>query len=172
MRLDGKDLNALARSTVRLEWPDGPREIQIEGFPFGFDVDEILPFPRPPVTGVRKKNGEVLRDSRGDPLLIHDEGDPDYRRERDRVFWLRMAALFYYAVSPCGQIEFNATGDPEKDPRTFFENISGEIKAAGISSDQVNGVVETARKLASFSDADAEETERAFFPTASGQTEG
>lgn len=172
MKIDGYDVNGPARTTVRLDRPGKPLEIEVEAFPFGFDVAELLPFPQPPATGIRKKNGEVLRDAHGDPLIVRDENDPDYRREKDRVFWLRMAAMFYYAVLPCGKVKFETSGDPKENPQAFFAKVADEIEASWIASADVDRVIEAVRELSAFNRTEAEAAERSFFPAASCLREG
>ncbi len=167
MKIDGVDLSARVRDTVRIPKRGRPAiEVEIEAYPFGFDVAEYLPYPLAPVTAARKQGGEVIRDSAGRVELVRNEQDLAYRQARDRIFWMRVAALFYFAVEPIGRIKFATVEglDPKKEPEKFFALVAEEIKASGLSTGDISLVNEAAERLSNMGDRRLEEAEADFTP--------
>lgn len=150
MKIDGYDvLGEPMTDVVKMHFPGETLEVRIQAYPFGFDVDQIIPLPVAPVVGVKMSRGEIVRDARGDPVILRDEDDEDYRRERQRAFWMRFAALFYYAVRDGGSVEFESVKgmDPEKNPVEFFGKVVDELKASGMTTEIVQKVNEAALRL-------------------------
>lgn len=171
MKIDGVSINARARDTVTIPKPKGKSiTVEIEAYPFGFAIEEILPYPPPPVTGVRKRNGQVIRDTDNQPVLIRDEQDSEYRKRIDAIFWLRLAALFYYAVKPVGRIQFESVMDMDQEqeiadrPEQFFRKIYGELRENGFSAGDINIVCDGAQRLSNMLDGNVDDAMADFSP--------
>lgn len=168
MKIDGQSISAKARKTVPIPKPGKKIEVEIEAYPFGLAVETLLPYPAVPVTGIRLRGGKVARDDNGQAILIKDENDKEYVERTDRLFWLRMAALFYYAVKPVGRIVFESVSDCDHEqeirnnPEGFFSKIFNELREIGFSGGDVNIVVAATRELSNMSDTAVEDYEADF----------
>ena len=141
MKLNGKKLDARARTIIEIPRPDRVIEVEVETYPLDFDLDDYLPNPSPPIKPRRsKKSGEVLRDG-GEVLLLPDVDDKTYLKHRNKIATLRTVAAVYFAVIGTGKMVFESVdGEPKKFDEAFFEKIAAELKDAGFTPGDITHI--------------------------------
>ncbi len=121
---------------ITLPRPDGmSMTLRVTALPLGFwsQVQEWIPFPRPPQKGfARGKDRELERDEEGRPIAAFDWQDSKYITEREYVGRLHNILCVAEALSDDPKVSFNVK--PKRNRmREYVEAIMKEFEDFGFS---------------------------------------
>ncbi len=169
MKLSGSPLNLHFTTTVELPRPGGGGPfLSLRPLPLGFPerlaTRQITP-PLPPVRVARDSQGRPLRQADGSAVLLPDEHDADFRRERD-LYQRRLAVLSVVeALGDDDRIEFETRADSFSDDwRPFADRLHDELVRAGFTAGDLVWLCRQVMQLSNLLDSHLKESEARFFP--------
>lgn len=154
MRISGTQAKRIGTGLVRLPQPDGSvLELRVRAYPLGFDAHERFPIPPPPRLKARRTNGEVERDRDGKVVWDHNEQDPSWRAQRDRIARVRQACQFAAATvrgDGPGEVRFDTPID--RDDEESYLALWEELRADGITEGDLLAVILKAKEISNMTD--------------------
>jgi hypothetical protein len=171
MRISGTEAKRLGTGKVRLRQADGAvLELKVRAFPLGFDANERFQIPPPPRIKARRTNGEIERDAAGKVVWDHNEQDPQWRAQRDRIARVRQACQFAAATvrgDGAGEVRFDT--QLQADDEECYLALWDELRLAGFSGGDLLAVVYKAKELGTMTDKALEDAMADFSQEESSQ---
>ncbi len=169
MKIAGKTLGKKSTKVITFERPDGNISLTIQALPLGFlegTCLERIPLPVAP-RNYALKNGKVLRDEAGRPVLAEAVEDPTFRTATRKVAVLQGVAFIHEGLKADPSVTWETVLNGNWE--TFYKGIYEEMIASGMTSGEMLQLSEEITSLSTSKQVDMEAARESFLHEELGQ---